>query len=74
MGEEWVAKDHQSERSTYDLANYFLDIVEELATSLFFKNKESFEKAVEEQRQKPLHHEQIGILISNLYTKEDSKL
>ncbi len=49
-------------------------VVEELATSLFFKNKKSFEKAVEEQRQKPLNHEQIGILISDLYTKEDSKL
>ena len=49
-------------------------VVEEIVIALFFKDKESFRKAVEEQYQKSLSNDEIGLQIQQLYPKENSRL
>jgi inosine-uridine nucleoside N-ribohydrolase len=49
-------------------------IVGDLAISLFFKDKESFTKAVKEQQQKPLSALEIDHQLLELYPKENSRL
>ena len=49
-------------------------VVEEIAVSLFFYDKESFRNAVEKQRQNALSNEEIELQIIQLYSKDISRL
>lgn len=51
-----------------------IQVIEEIVVALFFRDKESFRNAVEEQRQKSLSNEEIGLKIFQLYFKDISRL
>lgn len=54
---------------TVDIQTLRKKIAGEIAALLFFKDRESFYKAVEEQKQKPLGNDQIKSLVGEIYPK-----